>query len=470
MSEEKRGKIRKVLFFDSEGERVAEHSQQLPEDAFKSYNQGLQEPPYPLEQLIFLAEQHPIHCAALEQKAADVVGTGWAWEKVTEDSDGDDAERDKLEEWFSGLVDERDDDTMHEILLAAWNDLETVGHACIEVARAPDGTVKHLYHMPAHTVRFGRDGVRVCQMRAEKRRWFKRWVPKDERGVNKITGRVVENAKSLGDKKANEVIVIKRKARRSSWYGIPTYVSALGWITLSLAARDDNIIFFNNRREPRWAVILTNLEDDPELEEALKQAFRVDLKSPHRNLIIPVEGPGQVEFKQLSDLKSVDMSFEKLQARSDVSILLAHKTPPERLGMTNVGPLGGDSTIASSRVYKEGVIQTSQALLAARINRFIAAESDLPTDRWRWTPEELDLTEEGADLDWAVSAFQAGIVTLNEARRKVGMPELEDDDERGDMYITELANFAAQGNDEDERIRELLNEGGDEDEDVGVVE
>jgi hypothetical protein len=37
---------------------------------------------------------------------------------------------------------------------------------------------------------------------------------------------------------------------------------------------------FQNRREPRWAVILTNLQDDPTLADELEQSFKVDLKQP----------------------------------------------------------------------------------------------------------------------------------------------------------------------------------------------
>lgn len=424
-------------------------SQQLPEDDFRSlYGADIQEPPFALEQLVFLAEQHPVHNACLDQSALDVVGKGWMWKNTNDDENTD--ERDKLEEWFTSLIDERRDETIHEILLTTWNDKRTVGHGVIELARGPargnkPGPIKYMYPMPAHTVRFGREGVRVVQIRQGKRVWFKRWMPNDLRVVGAHNGVIYKDRASAprGLKIANEVLVLKSPARRSTWYGIPSYISALGWITLSISARDDNLLYFDNRREPRWAIILTNLDDDPMLEDDLRDAFRVDLKQPHRNIIVPIEGPGNIEFKQLTDLSKNDMSFDKLQSRSQDWILVSHKMPADRIGLTRVGVLGGNQTLDSNRVYKEVVVQTDQAVLAARMNRFIKFEGPVSNPTWEWYPNPLDMTEEKDTSDMALAQFQGGVISLNECRRRIGEPELPEDDPRGEMYVTELAALAA---------------------------
>lgn len=448
-----RGRVMKVISLDEKGNKTGEidFSAQIPEDPFGTYSHGLMEPPFPVEQLIFLAEQHPTHAPALDQKAADVIGTGWEWREKSEDSNPPDKQREQLEEWVQGLNDPRRDETAHETLHQAVLDMETVGYGCVELAREKTAAKKlrHWYYMPAHTVRFHRDGVRVCQVRGGKRRWFKRWIPDDDRLVDKFTGALSEPGEKDVEAKipnpANEVLVVKRPSRRSSWYGIPTYVSAIGWIALSLAARDDNLMFFSNRREPRWAVILSNLEDDPDLEESLRSAFQVDLKQPHRNLLIPISGPGEIEFKQLSDNKG-DMSFEKLQIRSDVAILLAHKMPSERIGLSKTGALGGNVTEASVQTYKEAVVQTTQATLSARINRLIEHEADIKNLGWLWHPKELDLTDREADLASAVTGFQGNVLKLDEARERAGEEALDEKDERGEKFSFELIGpGAAQG-------------------------
>ena len=444
-----RGRLRKAFALDSSVNPLAIASQQLPEDDFRSlYGADIQEPPFALEQLVFLAEQHPVHGAALEQAALDVVGKGWMWKNADDDENTD--QRDQLEEWFTSLIDERRDETIHEILLSTWNDKRTVGHGIIELARAPGaggkpGPVKYMYPMPAHTTRFGREGVRVVQIRQGKRVWFKRWMPNDPRVVGAHNGVIYPSRAKTprGIKIGNECLVFKSPARRSTWYGIPSYIPALGWITLSVLARDDNILYFDNRREPRWAIILTNMDDDPNLEDDLRDALRVDLKQPHRNLVIPIEGPGTIEFKQLTDLTKNDMSFDKLQDRSKDFILVAHKMPADRLGLTRVGVLGGNTTLDANRVYKEVVVMTDQAVLAARVNRFIKFEGPVKSPTWEWFPNPLDMTEEQVTSDMALAQFQAGVIKLNECRRAIGLPELPESDPRGEMYVTELAALAA---------------------------
>lgn len=443
------GKLRKVLYFDDKGEALGETpSSQLPEDPFtgKMDRVGLQSPPYALEQLVLLAESHPIHQSALEQKAADVVGQGWRWdaetENLKEDEEPDEEVRAELDDWLKGLAGDGEEE-FHELLAQSVDDYLAIGQGFLEIARDATGAVAQMYYVPGHTLRFHHDGVRIAQIRGSKMVWFKRWgTPPDEDGQEQEVDRQYGSVKPAGQipaaRVANELLVFQKRSRRSSWYGIPGYVSAIGWISLALSARDDNLLFFQNRREPRWAVILTNLEDDPDLEDDLKGAFAVDLKSPHRNLLIPLTGNGKIEFKQLSADRA-DGSYEKLSDRADAAILVSHRMPPERLGLTKVGALGGDVSIDSTRVYKEAVVEPEQKLLSTRLNRFIAREfprggvvqagPDAAKQPllWRWSPVEIDLAEEEQDLKKAINAFKFNLVSLDEARQMAGMDKLDEE-------------------------------------------
>lgn len=418
------GKVMKVLYLDDAGESVGEWaSSQVPENPFDGQMQGLQMPPFRLEQLLYLAESHPVHSAALEQKTADITGQGWSWDPIDEDA-ADEDQRDLLAEWFEGLS--PDDVDTHEIIHSAWLDVETVGWGTIEVARDPSDKVQRLYHVPAHTVRAHRDGFRLCQIRDARKVWFRRWGCPDVNGQ-----RVVVDAKS-GSKTtirvpANDLFVIKRPARRSTWYGIPGYISSVGYITLALAARDDNLFWFANRREPRWAIVLSNLSDDPNLEEDLRRAFVVDMKQPYRNLMIPIQGPGKVEFNKLSDTKT-DGSFAVLAERADKAIMIAHRVPGERLANSQVGPLGGNATQAASRIYKDGVVAPAQELINKRFNRFIKVEwpkADGGSEpQWKLHMDDLDIDDDRQDLDMTVIAFHGNLINLGEARAKIGLGPL----------------------------------------------
>jgi PBSX family phage portal protein len=440
-----KGTVMKVLFMDDAGNPVGEWaSSQLPEDPFNSQNiSGLKEPPFSLPQLVYLAETHPVHSAALEQKTADICGQGWEWQAEDEDN-ADQKQRDDLEAWFNSLAPDEMD--MKEVIEAAWLDVETTGWGLLELARDPQGVVRRIYQVPGHTVRAHKDGFRLCQIREDRKIWFSRW------GSPWVDGAKVEVDMKTGSKTkitepGNDLFVIKKPSRRSTWYGIPGYVSSIGWITLALAARDDNLMFFANRREPRWAIILTNLNEDAGIEEELRNAFTVDLRQPYRNIIVPIHGPGDVHFEKLGDSKQ-DGSFEKLSERADKAIMISHRVPAERLANASIGPLGGTATIEASKIYKEGVVAPGQELLQTRLNKLIDVEFPIsqagglkpaaqkrklrkdagqPEDelpQWNLVMDDLDLSSDREDLDQVVIAFHGNLINLREARHKLKLDPL----------------------------------------------
>jgi capsid portal protein len=434
MTEEVRtGKVMKVLYLDEKGDAIAEaKSQQIPDDPFEGRQiSGLQEPPFNLSQLLFLAETHPVHSAALEQKTADICGKGWEWKPKEEDGAVDEGVKKEVDKWFESLA--PDDVDMHEVIYSAWLDLETVGWGLIELTRDLDGNVDRAYHVPGHTVRAHKDGFRLCQVRGNRKVWFRRWGSPLRNGKEVQVDAKTGSMNVVRDR-ANDLFVIKKPSRRSSWYGIPGYVSAIGWISLALAARDDNLMFFSNRREPRWAILLQNLADDPDIEEDLRRAFTVDLRQPHRNIIVPITGPGKIEFQKLSEMRA-DGSFEKLSERADKAIMISHRVPSERLANATVGPLGGNATYEASKVYKEGVVAPSQEMLGKRLTRFIEIEyakkqgkgdtdtldGDVPV---KLVMDDLDIQSDREDLNLCVIRFHGDIVTLRETRTALGLKPL----------------------------------------------
>lgn len=451
---EELGRIEKIFFVDEDKNIVGaaqprDGSKQLDEDPFKGLydNEGLREPPYPLESFINLSERHPVHAAALEQKATDVIGAGWRWEtfgkqdheeqKTRLEAGGED--HPEVNVHFEGLAGDDADETMLEILHTMQLDFETTGQGYLEVIRDPlTREVKQLVHMPAHTVRTHTSKLKYAQIRNEKKVWFKKWGAEGE--IDWETGEDLAEGAS-GPRVANEVLVFKKQETRSSYYGIPKWVSATGWIMLALAARDYNILFFENNREPRWAVVITDIQADENITEVLRQAFTVDLKQPHRNLIIPIKGGGQVKFNKLGS-EQVDGTFQKLLQLCDEAILLGHRVPPERVGAARTGPLGGNVANVSNKVYRESIVRPSQALVASRMNKFLLKEFPDHYNDHRWKLIDLDFTAEEANVEKAVKLYRHDISLRNEARKMAGLPPLPDDDPRGNMFFSETQTAA----------------------------
>ncbi|PEN00876.1 phage portal protein, partial [Bacillus wiedmannii] len=77
-----------------------------------------------------------------------------------------------------------------------------------------------------------------------------------------------------GTEKAGEVIVIRKFGSRSSYYGIPNYVSSIGSIVGSQAARDYNIDFFTGKTIPDSILFLEGVDEvDSGTENELKAFF-----------------------------------------------------------------------------------------------------------------------------------------------------------------------------------------------------
>ena len=455
--------VSKVLFFNENMEAIGNPpSTQLPDDPFNNRHvRGAQEPPYNPAELVNLTELHPVHGAALEQKSTDIIGTGWQWTLTDppEAEDGEISEEEMrtletqmgaLEFWFRSLA--APETTMLETLWAWVWDWKTTGQGFLEVGRNKEtDEVSKLFHVPSHTCRFHRDGVRIIQIRRGRRVWFKRWGAPTDLEVNRVTGALKPKEEIPEEQLANHMLVIQEPNRRSSWYGIPAYVASIGWIVLAVAARDDNIFFFHNRREPRWVVILKNLADDPDMEEQIRQALTVDHKFPHRNMLLQLLGENaDVEFQKLAVDRN-DGSFGKLMEQADQQVLVSHRIPPERLGVARVGPLGGNVLMAASQTYAQIVVEPAQAILSSRINRFIgvefpqggSGEVDDPTLMpWLWEPLPVDLTSEQNDVEMTTKLFKANVITLNEARERIGEEPFAPDDPRGNLVFDEVAALA----------------------------
>ena len=437
------GRVMKVFGF-SPNALSSEDSKQLTEDPFTYDSNGLVEPPFSLERLVMLAESHPTHSASLEQKALDVIGNGLNWSPIDDEEEADVKERTALADWWMDLADGFE---MVEVLYSTVLDFETLAWAFLEITRKTTGEVAKIHPVPAHTIRSHRDGVRFCQQRGGKTVWFKRWGVLNDYLAE--SGDPVPPDFPDRTRLANELLVFRRPSRRSTWYGIPSYISAVGHIALAVSSRDYNILFFNNAREPRHVFTLEGLEEDiiPHLTEIIDE-MKEGLKDPHRNLIIPLTGNAKLQIQSLGKMMN-DAHFQKLSESSDQEILMSHRMPPDRIGHPSRGPLGGSAALITNRIYKDGVVSKTQAVFEHRLRRFVETEypplrSKLKMPKYdvgspyvyvvprgdyklNWKPDldELDISDEHLDVSTVMALIKDDAITINEGRSKLKMKPLQ---------------------------------------------
>ncbi len=424
------GKILKAISFGQSGTVESFPSKAIVEDPFTEvagYGAMIPMPPYNMEQLALLSETHPIHASAIEQKVEDIISTGPKFIPPDGQDDADEAEGEAITKWWGSLFEEFTD---IETLQIVWNDYETVGWGALEVVRDKNGIVRRLYHVPGHTLRASVENDKYLQIRNGRMVWFKRWNSGDTQIYAK-SGRPA-NEGTNPDSLANELLVFRKPARRSSWYGIPVYISALGHITMAIAARDYNILFFENAREPRHVFIVSGLDEDVEqMLDDLEKSLVTQHKEPHRNLLLPFVGEAKVDIQALAATNG-DGQFSQLMDSCDESILTAHRMPPDRLGIQRRGLLGGNVAAITNRIYKDGVVVHGQQILEDRLNKFCMREYPkfLGTNSDGKTPlshemsfEDLDITDEAVDTNITVSQLAADLITLNEGRAKLNLPQ-----------------------------------------------
>ncbi|KKL93174.1 hypothetical protein LCGC14_1877320 [marine sediment metagenome] len=417
----------RVLKADGTREPDVFPSQQIEPDKFKGmYGTSLVMPPYNFQQLSSLSEMHPVHGAALEQKAADILGQGPHWESITPEASEE--QHAALEAWLHGLEREA---TLSEALSAVLQDYETFGWGILEVLRDVNNVVRGLVHAPAQTVRAHIDRKRLVQVVNERRVWFRRWGAYDDKSDPILSASGNRAPPSTGHEKlANDMLVFRKTSRRSAVYGVPGYVSAIGHIAMSLAARDYNVAFFGNAREPRFMFIAEG-PDEEEVDaclDQLEEALSTQHGEPHRNLLVGAIGGVKITVEKMTAVGN-DEHFTRLTETSDGKILIAHRIPADRLGAAAKGALGGSVTREVSEVYRDAVVAPTQQMIVDRLNKFILKEFRMPDSaagssslelEWRLALDPLDLSSEPEDVKTTTEMIKADLITLNEGRERLG--------------------------------------------------
>jgi PBSX family phage portal protein len=434
-------------------------SKQLKSDPFSTLygNLSLVIPPYDFEQLLDLRELCPVHSAAIEQKAKDISGLGWSLVQKADVEKPNEAQYDKI---MAFLDDPNPEATLTELLDLLCIDIETLGWGMFEIPMNGDGTPSQLIHMPAHTMRVHQDGKRYVQVRApgdsaseesitiSKQVWFKTFGLTDDNGqplyFNSSNGESLK-AEAEDSKQANQILVFRQMSSRSSFYGIPGYVSSMGAICALRAVQDFNLSFFDNWGIPANLIVVSggSLPDDLEvvLSKTLKESYKrkeTGAFQSFKTLVLPLPYPDvKCEVMQLSS--PTEAGFSEYTESLQLQVLIAHRVPPYRIGWPITGGLGGNTAHESLGVYKDAVVERGQTVLEHRFNRFLRAvfgtkENDKYTLDWLFKLNDIDLSDREADQKYWTVNVSFGFATPNEGRVALGIGDAEDNPD-GDKFL-----------------------------------
>lgn len=388
-------------------------------------------PPYDLDTLANLYEQSSIHNASVNARVMNTVGLGYEFIETTKarrllEKNASSAEKmsrtrkvlqnekQKLDNIFEELNDE---ETFLETMIRVWLDVMTVGNGYLEIGRNNSGKIGYIGHVPATLVRVRRrrDGfVQIAKSNKIQAVFFRNF--QDTETADPING----------DSNPNELIHFKVYSPNNTYYGIPAAVSAAAAIVGDKYAKEYNIDYFENKAIPRYAIILKGAKLSARSKQELVNYFRNEVKGRnHGTLVIPIPSSigsdADIKFEKL-EANVQDASFDKYRKSNRDEILVANRVPAPKVGVYDNANLAVSRD--ADKTFKTQVIGPDQAVVEKRINKIIQEFTDLVSLRFK----RIDLVDEDIQSRIYDRYLRTEVVSPNEVRSELGLPEREDGD------------------------------------------
>lgn len=420
----------------------------VTEEQLTGYGQfELVPPPYNQDLLAKLYESNAVHFAAVTAKVTNVVELGHEWretrrtqEKLQAKTDEDSLERarkkvDRHKEDMDRLLESwNEEDLFSETLAKVLTDRESTGNGYMEIGRKANGQVGYVGHIPSTTMRVRKERDGFVQIVNNKVTFFRNFG--DRKTPDPIGG----------DKNPNEIIHFKKYTPKNSYYGIPDVISAMGAIAGMEFAQRFNLDYFEHKAVPRYIILVKGGKLPPDAEQKLIDFFSTQLKGQHhRSVYIPLpkqHGGADIEFEIVPiEAKVQDASFQKYHDMNRDTILMAHRVPKTKVG------LSVDVSLAVARdadkFFKEQVTRPVQR----RVEKKLAPLFAEFTDVLEFKLNELTLTDEETISKIHERQLRWKIKNPNEVREELGMKGYEG----GDEFIDA---FAQRGKEERSQARE----------------
>lgn len=384
-------------------------SQQLNEAAQAVW--GSQAIPWPedLCKLARLLELNPWHNACCRVKAQDITSQGWRIEDEKGKTEGAPKE---LLDFFNQCNPKL---SLAQVLKRCWIDFEATGNFTLEVARQRGGKKlpAALYHAPAHTIKKVKGGKYV-QKRGADIRYFLEF------------GAVDQQTKGL-----NELITHQNYTPRSSFYGLPDVIAAVGAITGHVKQRDANIKYYENSMMAEFAIIIEGGSLDEDVEKVIRETLQ-DMRGSnqaHKTLVLSAGGDNvKIKIEKLTpELNYTQQRLYRLDNRDEV--IQAHRVPPKLIGVEDrVGGLAQSQGV-QLEIYYENVVVPNQKDLGHLLTNTIIQQG-FGMDGWKivFTAKALEDKKVNADVDKIY--LDGGVLKPNEVReiRFTGLPPLPEED------------------------------------------
>ena len=417
-------------------------------------------PPYNLYELANFYDTSFANHAAIDAKVENVVGLGYDFivssrtmlklENVEDENSLGRArkriERAKIEmrDWLENL---NDDDSFTKIMEKIYVDVQATGNGYMEIGRKVTGEIGYIGHIPSTTMRVRRLNDGYVQIIQPAVTYFRNFGAKNQ---NPVTT----------DTRPNEVIHFKQYSPLNTFYGVPDIISALSSLLGDQLASNYNIDYFENKAVPRYIITLKGAKLSADAEDKMFRFLQTGLKGQsHRTLYIPL--PGDTENNKVEfDMKPIENgvqegSFKEYRLQNRNDILVAHQVPLSKLGGGDSGSIA--NALAQDRTFKEQVSRPAQNEIAKLVSKIIREKTDILELKFN----ELTLTDEISQSQILERYVKTQVMMPNEAREKLGLPQIKDGDTPFEMSPRQATDARANLAGNRERDSERVNNNSD---------
>lgn len=439
----------------SVGFGVGTSSQEDARDETKEItSQDIVRPPYSPDTLSRFLDLDEVHYRCVRTKVTDSVERPW---KLIRDENYGSVEDSVVDAERAVALDFIDScNHMHGfegVLTCGCMDFESVGWAAFEVVRGFDKRILNLYHIPASKIRVLK-GWRGFVEKGSSGRADRYYLPfgwkvlspdrtniygyplpydpvKDggiERGQWNLVSPKDPNER-LGfreiEKSANEILFVPKFHPKTTYYGIPDFLSAVGSILCNIYIRDYTHQFFEHNAVPRYAIIVKGATLDDPVKKLIMSYLSEEVKgSAHKTLIIPIPsmaGDIEVKFERLdTDVK--EASFQSTRSNNQKSIVISHGMFPAVVGIIENAQMGSGKGVSQQLSYKNRIVTPLQTRWQKTVRRLFRYGLGLKHITIEF--ESLDAEDLSEQTQNYINYVQNGIMTINQVRErgKIGPP------------------------------------------------
>jgi len=233
-----------------------------------------------------------------------------------------------------------------------------------------------------------------------------------------------------GTKRANYLVHGMRKYPEFNYYGLPDYVGALDWIDIEYRMSKYNIDKFDNGFFPSVLMQLFGEVPDGMNAQTYVEKFKEKFTGESNNdkmIVELLDSPEQAAIIKEFE-RERDGEFLELSQLAIKSIITAHRITPSLSGLETAGKLGSSQQMREEydKFMNSVIIPDFQEPLLKILNNIITRETNYGIKVGILNVSPVGNSEK-VDIN--------GVITINEARKMLGMEELEGG--RGELFVNQ---------------------------------